>query len=475
MKYQKEICAYLQDHRADMVRDLCALAKIRSVKGEPMEHAPCGPGPAEALDAVEQLAAAAGLKTGRCADRVVYADANNGPRQLEIFLHMDVVDATPEGWSQADPFIPEIRGDRIYGRGVSDNKGPVISAVYAIKALQACGAKLGKNVRLVFGSDEEKGGTDLEPYLAQFGEAPFNFVPDAAFPVFHAEKSRWLLTFRAAWKALSARSGVRSLVAKSESNVIPGKAVALVYGLPLETIQTECQANAEVTGIRYSLEPREDAVQIVAEGIAAHSASAAMDDPLGNNALTGLLSLLRKLPLEETPSTQYLNRLADLFPHGDGRGRGLGIEMEDSLLGRLSASLNQFEMDENGLWGCCDCRLPICATENTVLRPATYIMEQAGFQVEPTPFHQAHYVSPNSALVKTLLSVYESCSGKEGYCVPLGGGTYASHLRNAVAFGIAAPGVNNRAHATDEFVLIDDILFGGEVFAQAILAFCGQD
>ena len=62
-------------------------------------------------------------------------------RRICILSHIDVV---PEGdrslWT-LDPFKPEIRGSRIYGRGVSDNGTCLVSSLFALKALQDAGVE----------------------------------------------------------------------------------------------------------------------------------------------------------------------------------------------------------------------------------------------------------------------------------------------------------------------------------------------
>ena len=68
-----------------------------------------------------------------------------------------------DGWN-TDPFEGVIADGRITGRGVLDDKGPVIAALYAMKALKDSGAELKRRIRLIVGTDEETGSTDMERY-----------------------------------------------------------------------------------------------------------------------------------------------------------------------------------------------------------------------------------------------------------------------------------------------------------------------
>lgn len=78
-------------------------------------------------------------------------------QRLCILSHIDVV---PEGDLSAwtlDPFKPEVRGTRLYGRGVSDNGMCLVSSLFALKALQDAGITPEHSILLAFVCDEEMG------------------------------------------------------------------------------------------------------------------------------------------------------------------------------------------------------------------------------------------------------------------------------------------------------------------------------
>jgi len=78
-------------------------------------------------------------------------------RRLCILTHIDIV---PEGDRAAwtlDPFKPEVRGSRLYGRGVSDNGMCLVASLFALKALLNSGVEPEYTVNLAFVCDEEMG------------------------------------------------------------------------------------------------------------------------------------------------------------------------------------------------------------------------------------------------------------------------------------------------------------------------------
>ena len=116
-----------------------------------------------------------------------YADYGTGDETLGVLTHLDVV-PEGEGWS-SDPFAANIIDGTMIGRGVLDDKGPAITAVYALAAIKAAGLPFKRKVRLLFGCDEEVGMGCLKHYIANEKLPDMAFSPNAAYPLVNAEKN----------------------------------------------------------------------------------------------------------------------------------------------------------------------------------------------------------------------------------------------------------------------------------------------
>jgi succinyl-diaminopimelate desuccinylase len=81
--------------------------------------------------------------------------------------HLDVV-PPGAGWT-VDPFAALIRDNRIYGRGVTDQKAGIAASIYAVEALRRAGVKLAGSIEQSATVDEESGGFAGVAYLAQHG------------------------------------------------------------------------------------------------------------------------------------------------------------------------------------------------------------------------------------------------------------------------------------------------------------------
>ena len=130
----QKIDAFIAANKEQLLQDIAALVAIDSVEGTPEEGAPFGAGPRAALDKTLELAAGMGLATRNCENYIGYAElAGADPEKyLATICHVDVV-PVGNGWSQ-EPFKMQIRDGWMIGRGVADDKGPMVATLYALKS-----------------------------------------------------------------------------------------------------------------------------------------------------------------------------------------------------------------------------------------------------------------------------------------------------------------------------------------------------
>ena len=133
--YREKIEAYIDSHRQEMLDDICTLCRINSEKMPYSAGKPYGEGAFMALNAALDLAERYGFSVNNYDNYVGTADLNDGPAQLDILAHLDVVPAG-EGWTVTEPFEPVEKDGKLYGRGTADDKGPAIAALYALRAIR---------------------------------------------------------------------------------------------------------------------------------------------------------------------------------------------------------------------------------------------------------------------------------------------------------------------------------------------------
>jgi acetylornithine deacetylase/succinyl-diaminopimelate desuccinylase-like protein len=101
---------------------------------------------------------------------VVYADwMHAGPDAPTVLVygHYDVQPVDPLELWLSPPFEPEVRDGKLYGRGVSDNKGQLFANVKALEALLAVEGRLPCNVKVLFEGEEELRADHLDLLVAR--------------------------------------------------------------------------------------------------------------------------------------------------------------------------------------------------------------------------------------------------------------------------------------------------------------------
>jgi len=99
----------------------------------------------------------------------VYADwlHAEGKPTILVYGHYDVQPVDPlELWDSA-PFDPEVRDNKLYARGASDDKGQVFMHIKAVEALMKNSGSLPVNVKFLIEGEEEVGSPNLEKYIVE--------------------------------------------------------------------------------------------------------------------------------------------------------------------------------------------------------------------------------------------------------------------------------------------------------------------
>lgn len=88
-----------------------------------------------------------------------------GKPTVLVYGHYDVQPSDPDNEWLTPPFDPVIKGDRIYARGASDDKGQLLTHVLALESYFRTGTPLPVNVKILLEGEEEIGSPNLVPFL----------------------------------------------------------------------------------------------------------------------------------------------------------------------------------------------------------------------------------------------------------------------------------------------------------------------
>jgi len=172
----EKIYNYIDGNSEAFVQDLVRLVRQPSVSAK-------GEGIAECARLVENMMRDAGISTkilsGERGNPVVYGEVKSktSRRTLLFYNHYDVQPPEPlEKWDY-DPFSGKIVDGKIYGRGVTDNKGNFVSRLKAVQAFLETTGDVPVNIKFFVEGEEEIGSPNLEPIVRAYRQI---LVADAA-------------------------------------------------------------------------------------------------------------------------------------------------------------------------------------------------------------------------------------------------------------------------------------------------------
>ncbi|WP_394404902.1 dipeptidase [Streptococcus sp. 20-1249] len=438
-----------ETHKAEVVTAIKEIVAIPSVCQEGENGTPFGQAIQDVLEHTLKLTESLGYTTYLDPQGYYgYADLGQGEETLAILCHLDVVPAGDlEKW-ESDPFEAVVREGKLYGRGVQDDKGPTMLALYAVKALVEAGVTFNKRIRFIFGTDEETLWRCLNRYNELEETATMGFAPDSSFPLTYAEKG--LL------QAKLVGSGVKDLVLEAGQayNVVPAK--ASYSGDWLDDVV------AELDSLGFDYEKTADSVTVL--GLSKHSKDAAK----GINAIIRLAKAL--LTCTDHPALQFIAQAVG----EDATGASLFGPVEDEPSGKLSFNIAGITLTEEKSEIRLDIRIPVLADKDELV--AVLTEKAAAYQLvyEEFDYLKPLYVPLDSQLVSTLVSVYQDKTGDMTPAKSSGGATFARTMPNCVAFGACFPTTPQTEHQENEHAPLEDLYRAMDIYAEAIYRLAGN-
>ncbi len=391
---------------------LCALQSAIAIDSSRQD------GAVKCLRHVLSLAQEMGFRVHNMDDMVGWAEYGEGEELVIVLGHLDVV-VPGSGWTKP-PFGGIIEHDRLYGRGTTYDKGPILAALFALADIKAQGLRLSRRVRILFGTQEETGCEDVKYYVNHGGELPrWGFTPDGEYPLIHGEKGLLIEEY-----SIPFTPGLlRSLHGGQAANMVPDYAAAELA----------------------------DGTRLEAFGTAAHGAAPWE----GVNAIGLLLEKLAALPIEGTLGTAltFLRERIGM----ETRGESLGIAMEDEISGALSFNLGMLHTEGDALRVTVNYRYPVTKSYAQCAPQVAQAFAEAGFTRTKQAFDEKLYIPQEKPLIQRLLQVYRTHTGEDARPICIGGGTYAKSMPNIVAFGPIFPGDEVTEHKPDEYITLANL------------------
>jgi len=450
MKQNTEYDKLVAPYKKDLRKSLEGFVAINSVYDEKTkdETNPFGQGVSKALNFFYELAKKDGFEATNYKNKIVEVLVGKGKKNLTIMAHADVV---PEGtgWD-VEPYAVTEKNGVLFGRGVADDKGPLLAAYYAMKALRDNNLLGDYQVRFLCGGNEESGSLGVEYYFHDLKkpEPDLGFSPDSSFPLIFAEK------------------GIFNFAVTKDFDIphvykIKG---GVATNSVIERCEVEMDEDKEFIAFlkknneNYEEFDRNGHKVIAFIGKAAHGSIPWCGVNAAMNALKALASFYKD---------ENLSEFVKIYeePHGAGfKADRHNDEMFDnsSNLGLFSYENKHFEAIFNFRF----------INSTTFEEMCDVISHNSGsFEAKlPNECSPLLYFPKDSVLVSTLLKAYQDETGDyETGPIATGGGTYAKETSNLIAFGMEFPGWESNMHSPGEQVKVEQLEKGMSIYARAII------
>ncbi|MGM9606611.1 MAG: M20/M25/M40 family metallo-hydrolase [Oscillospiraceae bacterium] len=384
-----------------------------------------------ALRYVLDLAETFGLSTklGKHAD-VGIVDLGEGPETVGILVHVDVVaEGNPQLWD-FEPYRLTEQDGILYGRGIVDDKGPVIASLYALKRIKDAGISLKKKLRLIIGTSEETQWTDMDHYKEEFELPDYGYSPDGNFPIYNQENGYMDVELRFDEML---PEGIGGFTGGSAANAIPSYAA-------------------------YEKEGK----TVVFTGKAAHSSS----PELGRNAINLLCEAVSR-----EYGLQFARTIQEYFPEGTYESE-LQFRKTDgsfSEKGDLTIVPTLLRQEGSSIFinlnvrQCCD--IP----GKSILEGLQDKAQECGFEVILLENLEPILVGENQPWIRRMQQV-TSKYGMDPKCLFAAGCSYAKSMPNFVCWGPVFPEDADCAHMENEQQSLESFLRSLEIYTEYLIS-----
>lgn len=392
---------------------------------------------------------------------VMTVSLGEGSERIGIVTHGDVQPADASKWKKSPYELDsESKPGFLIARGTEDDKGPIATAMYAMKAIKDKNIKMKRSIELIIYMAEESNWEPFRAFLKEYKAPSLNVTIDAEYPVVTAEKG-WSM-IRADMPKLDVsykQPWISEFFGGSFGSQIPEDATAVIQNVDKALLGEIKNKALQHPRIQFSFKTDGQTLTIKAKGKSAHSSTP--ED--GINAVSFLADVLsgRKWPKSTAGLTvAYLNDLVGTGMYAEKFGN---IAYEDDFMGPMTLAPTVVKKSDKGININLNLRRPagksadsLQSQTNVALRDwqKQYDVKLENIQLyfgEPMVVSNAPHVEP-------LLRTFSHFTGqKNPQPISIGGSTNAKLLPNAVSFGPSMPGVEYTGHSENEFISVKQL------------------
>jgi len=407
---------------------------------------------------------------------IVVIGYGKGDDRVGVVTHGDVQPVDPSKWKQS-PFKLDRTSEPglLLARGTEDDKGPIATALYAMKAIKDRKVKLKKRIELYVYMAEESNWEPLEAWLKTHTPPQVNITLDAEYPVVMAEKGWGLVGVTMPPDAKpSGDASAPQMVSYTGgffASQIPEDARATIDNATPE-LEAQIRAKAEKQkGMTYQYAWEGKRLTVTGKGYAAHSSKPWE----GVNAIAMLADALAVCDWSGTQAGNMVDFVAEMVGTGLYGERFGKIAYEDEFMGKMTVAPTTLKMDadKNLVLGI-NLRRPRGKTSAELDQQVKSAFDdwskKRGVTATVNTQIGEPWVQDNAPQIPVLLNVFSHFTGiKDAKPIAIGGGTNSRLFPSAVSFGPTMPGKVYSGHSEHEFISEKQLLLNLEMYTAVLV------
>ncbi len=395
--------------------------------------------------------------------------------RVGVITHGDVQPVDPSKWKKS-PFILDRTSEpgNLLARGAEDDKGPIATALYAMKSIRDRQVPLSKRIELYVYMGEESDWQPLVEFLKTHQPPQMNITLDAEYPAVTAEKGYGVVAVTVpkagAVVAPAGEPHVAAFAGGFFGSQIPEDASATIANATPELEKQIRARGAKQEGMQYTFSWEGSNLSIKAKGVSAHSSKP--ED--GVNAISMLADALAVRPWANTAAggvVNYLNEMVGTGIYGEKFGN---IAYRDSFMGPMTFAPTVIKQRDDGIEVSINMRRPQGKTGAQLTDEVNAALAQ--WQSRQVPLANVTvrisdpWLQKSAPQLPTLMGVFSYFTGmKDPQPVSVGGGTNSRLFPSAVSFGPAMPGKVYTGHSEHEFITEKQLLLNLQMYTAVLV------
>ncbi|MDO6444242.1 dipeptidase [Colwellia sp. 1_MG-2023] len=405
---------------------------------------------------------------------VVIIGLGDSEDRVGIITHGDIQPVNPAKWAKS-PFELDSTTEpgKLIARGSEDDKGPISTVLYAMKAIKDKNIKLSKRLELYIYMAEESDWGPLQAYVKENQLPEINITTDAEYPVVTAEKGYGTLkiAFNKQNKANSLDPYISHFEGGYFGSQIPEDAKAIIENADISLLQKLMNKVQFYQGVSFDLTLKDNQLIITALGKSAHSSK----PQEGVNAIPYLADLLSNTRWPNNGAGTLVNFINDNIGLGlEGKKFG-SIAYADDFMGPMTVSPTVIKQNKNNVELNINIRRPKGKSAQQLRNEinhaiASWKLKNMADITELDHYIGDPFVQDKAPQTETLLAVFSHFTGiDDAKPISIGGGTNSRLFPNAVSFGPSMPGAEYTGHSEHEFITVEQFVLNLKMYTAVLV------